>query len=87
MRGSCAKTLIQFCRGLFEREWTLRQIGNDGKGQILFSDSHNEISEPYQLLNGHVGYDFGNWSVKVWGRNIIDAHYATKGFYFGLEPI
>ena len=21
---------------LFEREWTLRQIGNDGKGQFLF---------------------------------------------------
>ena len=58
-----------------------------GKDKFYFSDSHDEISEPYQLLNGHVGYDFGNWSVKVWGRNIIDARYATRGFYFGLEPI
>ena len=58
-----------------------------GKDKFYYSDSHNKISEPYQLFNGHVGYDFGNWAVKVWGRNILDERYATRGFYFGLEPI
>ena len=58
-----------------------------GKDKFYFSDSHDEISEPYQLFNGHFGYSFGPWSVKIWGRNILDARYATRGFYFGLEPI
>ncbi|HJL74112.1 MAG TPA: TonB-dependent receptor, partial [Candidatus Marinimicrobia bacterium] len=57
------------------------------KDEFYFSDSHNEISEPYQLLNGHIGLDFGNWSVRAWGKNILDVRYATRGFYFGLEPI
>jgi len=58
-----------------------------GKDKFYFSDSHDEISDPYQLLNGHAGYDFGRWSVKLWGKNILDVRYATRGFYFGLEPI
>ena len=63
------------------------QIELSGKDKFYFSDSHNEISEPYQLLNGHIGYGFGPWKVKLWGRNILDTRYATRGFYFGLEPI
>jgi outer membrane receptor protein involved in Fe transport len=67
--------------GLFTRVELL------GKDKFYFSDSHNEISDLYQLLNGHFGYDFGNWSIKFWGRNILNTRYATRGFYFGLEPI
>lgn len=63
------------------------QVEWSGKDRFYFSDSHDEMSEPYQLINGHIGYDFGFWSVKLWGRNILDARYATRGFYFGLEPI
>jgi len=58
-----------------------------GKDEFYYSDSHDEISDPYQLLNGHVGYNFGDLSLKVWGRNILDERYTTRGFYFGLEPI
>jgi hypothetical protein len=58
-----------------------------GKDKFYFSDSHDEISEPYQLLNGHIGHHFGDLSIKVWGRNILDERYAVRGFYFGLEPV
>ncbi len=58
-----------------------------GKDQFYFSDSHNEMSRPYQLVNGHIGYQFNHYSIKVWGRNIFDTRYATRGFYFGLEPV
>ena len=58
-----------------------------GKDKFYFSDSHDEISESYQLLNGNIGFSFGQWSVKIWGRNMLDVRYATRGFYFGLEPI
>ncbi len=67
--------------GIFSR------VEYSGKDKFFFSDSHDEISNPYQLLNGHVGYNFGNWSVKLWGRNILDIRYETRGFYFGLEPV
>jgi outer membrane receptor protein involved in Fe transport len=67
--------------GIFSR------LEYSGKDKFYFSDSHNEISNPYQLLNGHVGYNFGKWSIKFWGRNFLDQRYATRGFYFGLEPI
>ncbi len=71
----------EYDSGLFGR------VEITGKDKFYFSDSHNEISDPYQLLNGHMGYRFGLWSVKIWGRNIFDTRYATRGFYFGLEPI
>ena len=45
------------------------------------------MSNPYQILNGQVANDYGNWSIKLLGRNILDSRYATRGFYFGLEPI
>ncbi len=67
--------------GLFSR------VELSGKDKFYFSDSHDEISKPYQLFNGHLGYDFGKWSVKLWGRNILDVRYEVRGFYFGLEPV
>ena len=68
-------------KGLFVR------MEMTGKDKFYFSDSHDEISEPYQLVNGYFGYNAGSWSLKIWGRNILDTRYATRGFYFGLEPI
>ena len=57
-----------------------------GKDEFYFSDSHDEISDGYQLINSHVGYIRGSWSLKFWGRNILDKRYTNRGFYFGLEP-
>ena len=68
-------------------EGIFARVELSGKDKFYFSESHNEISNPYQLLNGHIGYNFGNWSVKIWGRNILDIRYEIRGFYFGLEPI
>ena len=41
---------------------------------------------PYVALNLRAGYARGPWSVHAWGRNVNDADYAVRGFYFGLEP-
>ena len=57
-----------------------------GKDEFYYSDSHNQLSSAYQLVNAHVGFRRGPWSVKMWGRNILDERYAVRGFYFGLEP-
>ena len=57
-----------------------------GKDEFYYSDSHDNVSGAYQLMNVHVGYRRGPWSVKMWERNILDERYAVRGFYFGLEP-
>ena len=57
-----------------------------GMGEFFFSDSHDQKSEPYQLLSGSLEYASGSWSLLLWGRNILDQRYAVRGFFFGLEP-
>ena len=62
------------------------QVGLDGRDAFYFSDSHNEKSEPYRLLNASAGYRGRNWSVTVWARNITDKDYFVRGFFFGNDP-
>ena len=54
--------------------------------EYFFSDSHNQKSQAYQLLNGSFGYNSATWSVSFWGRNLLDERYAVRGFFFGLAP-
>lgn len=57
-----------------------------GMDQFFYSDSHDQVSAAYQLVNGHIAYQLGRWSVQLWGRNLLDARYGVRGFYFGLAP-
>jgi outer membrane receptor protein involved in Fe transport len=54
--------------------------------EFFFSDSHDQRSDKYSLWNGSLGYAGPGWSVRLWGRNLLDTRYAVRGFYFGLEP-
>ena len=53
---------------------------------FLFSDSHEQRSRPYTLLNLRAGFDAGRWRIDAWVRNALDAQYALRGFFFGNEP-
>ncbi|MCY3789557.1 MAG: TonB-dependent receptor [Gemmatimonadetes bacterium] len=57
-----------------------------GMDQFFYSDGHDQVSEPYRLVNAHIAYQWEAWSVQVWGRNLLDERYGVRGFYFGLEP-
>ena len=57
-----------------------------GKDKFYYSDSHNQQSEAYQLLDIHMEYKVDNWSLSAWGKNVMDTRYGIRGFYFGLEP-
>ncbi len=57
-----------------------------GRDDFYFSDSHDQQSESYELVNVKLGYEAANWSVHAWARNVTDEFYATRGFFFGLEP-
>lgn len=57
-----------------------------GSDEFYFSASHDRLSEPYELLNLKLGYETRDWAVYGWVRNATDEVYATRGFFFGLEP-
>ena len=57
------------------------------KDKFYYSDSHNEQSKPYTLVNLNLVYQMNSdLNVSIWANNIFNTTYAIRGFYFGLEP-
>jgi len=69
----------------FVSGWYLR-AEFEGKDEFYFSDRHDEQSSSYELLNARIGYRAGQWSVALWGRNLTDEDYQTRGFAFANDP-
>ncbi|WP_308364832.1 MULTISPECIES: TonB-dependent receptor domain-containing protein [unclassified Microbulbifer] len=57
----------------------------EGKDDFYFSNSHNEKSTAYELLNARLTYHGNNWELALWGRNLTDKDYYTRGFYFSNQ--
>ncbi len=57
----------------------------EGKDSFFFSNSHDETSQSYELLNASLGYQTGVWELSLWGRNLTDEDVAVRGFYFSNE--
>ena len=58
----------------------------DGKDTFYFSNSHNQQSDSYKLIHASLNYNYGNYRVSLWGRNLGDEDYQTRGFYFANTP-
>ena len=56
------------------------------KDGYYFSDSHDEKSDAYKLIDLSLTKEFGNFSLKFLVNNIFDELYPVRGFYFGLIP-
>ncbi len=54
----------------------------DGKDEFYFSNSHNDESDSHELIHMNLAYQLNNVSINVWGRNLTDEEYQTRGFYF-----
>ncbi len=67
-------------RGFFGR------VDVSGKDGFYYSDSHDQKSDAYTLVNAKVGFEALRWSAFVWGRNVFDENYSLHGFYFANEP-
>jgi iron complex outermembrane recepter protein len=65
--------------------WTFR-AGMEGKDEFYFSNSHNAKSGSYVIYNASLEYQLENWKVTLWGRNLFDKDYYTRGFFFGNDP-
>lgn len=58
-----------------------------GKDKFFFSESHEQTSAPYHLINTGISYSFSKkLELSLWADNLLDEKYAVRGFYFGLEP-
>ena len=53
---------------------------------FYFDVSHNEQADAYELVNLALGKTAKNWTFTLWGRNVFDEFYQTRGFFFGNEP-
>jgi iron complex outermembrane recepter protein len=53
---------------------------------FYFSNSHDERSHAYQLVNLNLGYDGGRWNAALYVRNVFNERYAVRGFFFANEP-
>ncbi len=58
----------------------------EGKDSFYFSDSHDQTSDSYELINASFGYQSQHWDIRLWARNLSNEDYSTRGFYFGNDP-
>lgn len=65
----------------FAQNWTFR-ANIEGKDEFYFSNSHDSKSHSYAIVNSSIDYQQGDWKVTLWGKNLFDKEYATRGFSF-----
>lgn len=68
-------------RGMYAR------IDLIGYGKTYF-DRDNEYSrDPYELVNAKIGYESEHYDVYLYGKNIFDTEYDSKGYFGGFYTI
>ena len=59
----------------------------NGRGSYYFSNRHNYKAKSYKLLNSSFIYTKDNLTLTLWGKNLTDEDYQTRGFgTFGNNP-
>ncbi len=58
----------------------------DAKDKFYYSFSHDQQSNEVVLAHTSLDYQWNNWRVSVYARNLFDKEYANRGFYFGNDP-
>ena len=58
----------------------------EGRDAFFFSDSHDTMSRAYDLFHASLTWDWRDFSISLWGRNLTDEDYFVRGFFFGNDP-
>jgi iron complex outermembrane receptor protein len=66
---------------MVNENWLLR-ANIEGQDERYFSNSHDQIADAYTLANASIEYTEDMLSILVWGRNLADTDYQTRGYYF-----
>jgi len=59
-------------------------IESSGMDEFYFEDQYYPKSQFYNIFNSSISLKHNKWDFTVWGKNILDEKYATKGYYFDL---
>ena len=62
------------------------RIEIEGRSDSYFGYYHNQKISGYTLFNASIGYQFSNYDIRVWGRNLGDKEYGVHGLYFANDP-
>lgn len=52
---------------------------------FYFDNVHDIKSDAYQLINARIGYETSEYEIYLWGKNLTDEQYATRGYYFDFN--
>lgn len=58
----------------------------EGKDSFYFSNTHDQKSHAFALLNIVTQYNFKHITLELWAKNLLNKRYAERGYYFGNEP-
>lgn len=58
-----------------------------GRDRYYESESSDETRDACVAANASIGRAWRDWSLTLWGRNLFDAEYDKRVFYFGNDPV
>jgi len=53
-----------------------------GRDSYYESNSHLQQRDAMTVVNASVGYQYENWRVTLWAKNLLDSAYASRVFFF-----
>lgn len=53
-----------------------------GKDDYYESNSHDQKRDSFGIVNASLGYQWDNWTVTLWAKNLFDEEYTKRIFYF-----
>ena len=53
-----------------------------GRDSYFESNSHIQKRDAFATVNASAGYQFENWRVSLWSKNLLDEKYASRVFFF-----
>ncbi|MBI2517058.1 MAG: TonB-dependent receptor [Opitutae bacterium] len=56
-----------------------------GRAEQFDSNSQNEARRAFRVVNASLGYAWREWTVTLWARNLLDATYDKRVYFFGNE--
>jgi iron complex outermembrane receptor protein len=56
-----------------------------GRAEQFDSNNQNEARRAYRVYNASLGYAWRQWTITLWGKNLADARYEKRVFFFGNE--